>query len=150
MVTAQAFFETKLCIRSCQHIAKFIKQTILKNFTYYRAYSNGSKIIASHCFITTVYNFGYWYNITVLKTGRDMLTLEYNIITMAASIVESLKQRSVCLSVCLSYLFSNFNAVIRTQEKLLKSRDQNFDLCFIVDANYFGLGWSRGQILVLV
>jgi len=33
MITSEAFFETKLSIRSFQHIAKFIKQTILKNFT---------------------------------------------------------------------------------------------------------------------
>jgi len=33
MITAQVFFETNLSVRSFQYIAKFIEQTILKNFT---------------------------------------------------------------------------------------------------------------------
>ena len=36
------------------------------------------KIIASHCFTAAVVDFGHWYNVTVLKIGCDMLTLQYN------------------------------------------------------------------------
>ena len=38
MITAQAFFETKLSIRSFQHIAKFIKQTHTRLMALFRDY----------------------------------------------------------------------------------------------------------------
>ena len=37
------------------------------------------KIIASHCFTAAVVDFGHWYNVTVLKIGWNMPTLQYNI-----------------------------------------------------------------------